>query len=203
MGPHKFHMDATSSYIALLEKTNAQLGLWTNPYAIMVAALSVLIAILAIGVVYIIFRQGNDYRKYFNEQAKNFFDEQRTIFIAEKDAEISRLRSEMSASMDAARQKEMEKTITELEKQKKELAARFATPSSPYTSIPIFNGFSGPPSGFASVTTNPNSSWFYSTPSNMMVYKPDPVMSAENEKLKEEIRKLKGEGAKSEDSKKK
>lgn len=38
------------AYIEILEKTNSQLSVWTNPYGIMVGIVSALTAILAIGV---------------------------------------------------------------------------------------------------------------------------------------------------------
>lgn len=52
----------TELYIDLLEKTNQQLSLWFNPYAIMVAVLTGLIAILAIGGTFLVYWVSKDYR---------------------------------------------------------------------------------------------------------------------------------------------
>ena len=43
---------ADSNYLQILEKTNAQLSLWWNPYGVLIAAVGILIAVLAIAGVY-------------------------------------------------------------------------------------------------------------------------------------------------------
>ncbi len=53
---------ANSLYVSILEKTNQQLGLWTNPYGLIVATLGVLFAIAAIIVALLLFRQTHEYR---------------------------------------------------------------------------------------------------------------------------------------------
>ncbi len=53
---------ANSLYVSILEKTNQQLGLWTNPYSVIVATLGVLFAIAAIIVALLLFRQTHEYR---------------------------------------------------------------------------------------------------------------------------------------------
>ena len=74
---------ATNTYIAILEKTNQQLGLWSNPYGIMVMVLTILVALLAISFAYILWRQGKEYREVF----KSFLEEQKKI-ACEKTAEM-------------------------------------------------------------------------------------------------------------------
>ena len=50
-------------YIDILEKTNQQLGLWTNPYGLMVMVLTILVGFLAVGVTIAIFRQSKENRE--------------------------------------------------------------------------------------------------------------------------------------------
>jgi hypothetical protein len=56
-------------YIEILEKTNQQLGLWTNPYGVMVGVLSFLVGLLAIGVAWMIWRQGKEFREQFEKKS--------------------------------------------------------------------------------------------------------------------------------------
>src|SRR3989344_6410902 len=64
----------TQAYLEILEKTNQQLSLWYNPYGLMVAALTGLVALLAIVFAFVLWRQGKDYsdarKKFFEEQEK-------------------------------------------------------------------------------------------------------------------------------------
>lgn len=53
---------ALQNYINILEKTNQQLSLWFNPYAIMVGVLAILFTILTIVAVVIIYRQSREYK---------------------------------------------------------------------------------------------------------------------------------------------
>jgi len=57
-------------YQEILEKTNNQLSLWMNPYAIFIASLGVLFTILAIVVAFTIYRQGKEYKNLINESIK-------------------------------------------------------------------------------------------------------------------------------------
>jgi hypothetical protein len=54
-------------YVALLERTNQQLSLWFNPYAIMVAGLAVLFTALGIAAAVAIYRQGKDHQRRIDE----------------------------------------------------------------------------------------------------------------------------------------
>ncbi len=67
-------MDATTTqiYISLLEKTNQQLSLWSNPYGVMVAVLSFLVAFLAVAAAVILYRQSREYRDLYQEALKNY-----------------------------------------------------------------------------------------------------------------------------------
>lgn len=59
-------------YIAILEKTNQQLSLWSNPYGVLVGALSFLVGFLAVGVAFILYRQSKEYRTLFQEALKEY-----------------------------------------------------------------------------------------------------------------------------------
>jgi hypothetical protein len=50
------------NYAEILEKTNSQLSLWWNPYAVLIATLGILFAIMAIIAAFLIFRQSNEYK---------------------------------------------------------------------------------------------------------------------------------------------
>src|SRR3989344_2437809 len=50
-------------YIQILEKTNQQLGLWTNPYGIMIGVLAILFTILTIIAAVVIYQQSKDYKE--------------------------------------------------------------------------------------------------------------------------------------------
>ncbi len=118
------------AYREILEKTNAQLSLWGNPYAIMVAALGVLFTIGAIAVGFIIFRQGSDYRNLIRESITEY---QRIInaFIEEKNHQIEVLKQSVSDHIDrltkenekaeGERKKQIEGEIGELRRLQKEL----------------------------------------------------------------------------------
>mgnify|MGYP003521423004 FL=1 len=67
-------MDSTTTqlYISLLENTNQQLSLWSNPYGVLVAILSFLVAFLAIAAAFILFRQTREYRELFQNALKDY-----------------------------------------------------------------------------------------------------------------------------------
>lgn len=65
------------NYLEILEKTNQQLGLWSNPYGMMVGILTIIVGLLTlfVGVAAIIttiylYRQGRDYRKKLTDDHK-------------------------------------------------------------------------------------------------------------------------------------
>ena len=75
---------STQYYIDLLEKTNQQLSLWSNPYGILVMVLTFLVAFLTIVAAYVIYRQGQEHKKYY----RNAVDEYKNT-LTEKLQEIS------------------------------------------------------------------------------------------------------------------
>ncbi len=73
-------------YIQILEKTNQQLGLWTNPYGIIIGALAILFTILTIVAAVIIYRQSRDYkervqadRERYAKSINDFLESQKAI----------------------------------------------------------------------------------------------------------------------------
>lgn len=67
-------MDATTTrlYISLLEKTNEQLNLLSNPYGFLVSVLSFLVGFLAIAVAIILYRQSREYRQSYKKALKDY-----------------------------------------------------------------------------------------------------------------------------------
>ncbi|MCX6715234.1 MAG: hypothetical protein NTX72_05490 [Candidatus Uhrbacteria bacterium] len=64
-----------NNYSSIVEKTNQQLSLWFNPYAVMIASLGAMFTIGAIVVTVIIWRNSNEQKKQF----KNWFTQQQSI----------------------------------------------------------------------------------------------------------------------------
>jgi len=75
------------NYAEILEKTNSQLSLWWNPYAVLIATLGILFALMAIIAAVIIYRQSNDYKKLIN---KSLTDHQKALdkLIEEKNNQL-------------------------------------------------------------------------------------------------------------------
>lgn len=110
-------------YIQILEKTNQQLSLWTNPYGLMVGALAVLFTVLAIFATIIVYRQNKDYKEKLEsdrDQYKKNFEEflasQKTI-IEKREKQANEVEVKINNLIDVYR-KDLEKSSTE---QKKEI----------------------------------------------------------------------------------
>lgn len=90
---------ADSLYISVLEKTNQQLGLATNPLSLMVAALGVLFTIGAIVAGWLLYRQGRDYR----DQRDKTLKEAGVVVVnavAEMQAQVDALTGKMRSQFD-------------------------------------------------------------------------------------------------------
>jgi hypothetical protein len=117
-------------YILLLEKTNQQLSLWTNPYALMVATLSILFTLLTVIAAIIIWRQSNEQKLAFKAALQNYEEnlhdnlkkiggdaEQKIqLFIDQKTKDMETL------SGDA--KKQTKKLIDDLKKEKDSIGSR-------------------------------------------------------------------------------
>lgn len=113
----------SNRYIDVLEKTNQQLSLWSNPYGIIIAALSVLFTVLTIVAVVIIYRQGSEYkekleldRKFYREKMSEFLNSQKQI-IEEK----SKTAEELSQKIDSILEEYKKKLEESSESQKEEI----------------------------------------------------------------------------------
>jgi len=135
------------NYVSILEKTNNQLNVWTNPYGIMIGFLTLLVAVGAIIVAILLWKNSNDQKDRVNE----FFKEQEKIIkerneradkLAEarrKEAEnkFDKLIAEQQKKLESAtnkNKKEIEKAISELKKDKASIGV-LETPNIPFISI--------------------------------------------------------------------
>lgn len=105
-----------NQYIQILEKTNQQLSLWSNPYGIMVSVLTALFAVLTIISAFIIYRQGRDYKDamsaFLKEQEEKANNGQKRL-----DALLVKYEEELIKSSNNHK-KEFEDAIRDLQMQK-------------------------------------------------------------------------------------
>lgn len=125
-------MDATTTqlYITLLEKTNQQLSLWSNPYGVLVAVLSFLVAFLAIVAAFILYRQSREYREIYQKALKEYeFTLQENLKNTGIDAEtkiqlfIDTKTKEFDA-LSGDSKKQAKKIIDDLKKEKDSISSR-------------------------------------------------------------------------------
>lgn len=137
----------TDKYLQILEKTNQQLGLWSNPYGIAVGILTGLVALLAIFVAYALWRNSREQRelsrKFFKEQgelAKKFFDEQEKI-IRERNVGMKKVQEgyeglikeyEKKLKGPVKADKKVRKAIDDLRREMTEVGARIG-PANTFT----------------------------------------------------------------------
>lgn len=116
-------MNRQNDYISVLEKTNQQLNLIYNPYAIMVGVLAILFTILTIVAIVIIYRQGQEYknrikadRDLYKKKIDEFLTAQMKV-IKQRDSENLKL-SKKADEIINAYQKKLKESSAE---QKKEI----------------------------------------------------------------------------------
>lgn len=87
-----------TQYQEVLEKTNNQLGLWTNPYSLMVGGLAVLFTVLTIVAAVMIWWQSRENREMVREELDKVINKQKqdalnevTQHIKEKQNEINQV----------------------------------------------------------------------------------------------------------------
>lgn len=100
-----------NNYISILEKTNQQLSLWSNPYGLMVGILTLLIAVIAIAVSYALWRYSKEQRDKIN----HFFAEQEKV-IKEKNENVKKVENKLNDLI-----REYEKQLKDTTKNKKEI----------------------------------------------------------------------------------
>lgn len=130
------------NYADIIERTNQQLSLWTNPYGLMVGLLTFLIAFLAIVVSFLLWKHSHDQKvrveEFFNRQEKNI-KEKAEIFdnmLKERDERAQKYEESFNnliqeyqsklknANKENKREIErLEKTIDELNKNKASLGS--------------------------------------------------------------------------------
>lgn len=131
-----------SYYLSILEKTNSQLGLWTNPYGILIAILAVLFTIMTIIAAVIIYRQGKEYKQR-QENIQHDYDKRLEEFLNEKKEQIQITEQSFKKIIDEYTEKlekvegdkksEIKKTIDELNEYKNEIQTNITS------SVPVIS----------------------------------------------------------------
>ena len=137
------------NYASIVEKTNSQLGLWSNPYGLMVGILTLLMAIGAIVVAYLLWKNSKEQK----EMTKQFFVEQEKLIkekweISEKtqsrfQSKFKKLISEYEKKLktaDGKNNKQIQKAIDELKKEKLSAEA-YISPTLVTATSKIYNNY--------------------------------------------------------------
>ena len=141
-----------NEYISILEKTNQQLNLWTNPYGIAIGILTLLIGFLAIGVTYVLWKNSKDQRERTNE----FFVKQEEIVkqtIKRTEEKFSELIQEYEEKLKGAKKrgKEIRKIIDDLKRERASVGSHIG-PSGPIgLSASAYSALNTPISGYSGV----------------------------------------------------
>lgn len=116
------------NYIDILEKTNQQLNPWYNPYGLMIGILTLLVALIAMGVAYALWRHSKEQRDRMNQ----FYTEQEKM-INEKNKQVQKVEEKLNDLIkeyekqlkDSTKQgkKEIQRAIEELKKEKAKIGA--------------------------------------------------------------------------------
>lgn len=125
-----------NSYVSILEKTNQQLGVWSNPYGIAIGILSIFIAIIAICVGFALWRHSKEQKERFD---KFLLEQEKAIQTKNKrfgqvelkfDALIKGYEKQLKSAT-KNNKIEIEKAIADLKKEKASLGA-YISPSVPF-----------------------------------------------------------------------
>lgn len=124
------------NYQQILEKTNEQLSLWSNPYGLFVGMLGVLFATLAIIAVFVLYRQSKEYKDLINkslQEHKLTLDKlieeknnQLEIYNASLDKSIMEYKEQLK-TVSEDNQKQIKEFISKLEEQKEYIEMRVNT----------------------------------------------------------------------------
>lgn len=115
------------NYISILEKTNQQLGVWSNPYGIAIGILSLFIAIIAIGVAIVLWKHSKEQKDRFEQ----FLNNQEKVIrsnvklhnekVRQTELKLGKLITGYKKQLESAtkdNKKEIERAIDDLEKEK-------------------------------------------------------------------------------------
>jgi len=123
-----------NTYTDILKSTNEQLGLWHNPYGILITSLAVLFTILTIIAVIIIWTQGNEFKKLVSNTV-NKYEGILKSFIEQKKKDLENVYKSFDKAIEdyksqlkeasKEQKKEIEKRIEELKTQKEAIKQDF------------------------------------------------------------------------------
>ncbi len=126
-------------YLEILEKTNQQLGLWTNPYGVMVTVLSFIIAVLAVVFAFYLWKQSKDYQEKFDsflKKLQNNFDveiKKNLKLRSKQNKQLEKIMSEKKKEMEdltGEAKNKVEKEVKEIQEIKKTLNRQSIVPLS-------------------------------------------------------------------------
>lgn len=121
-------------YTDILEKTNSQLSLWTNPYGIFFAGIAILFTLLAAFATYIHFKQTKDYKDQVNSEiislralVENFILQKEKALKTLVDNSLQSHKEEIGQiTKDSPDYKKLEEKIKELESTKKDVDSKLS-----------------------------------------------------------------------------
>lgn len=123
-------------YQQILEKTNEQLSLWSNPYGLFVGMLGVLFAVLAIIAVFVLYRQSKEYKDLINKSLQEHRlaldkllaerNNQLDIYNASIDKSIMEYKEQLKTENEDT-QKQIKEFISKLEEQKEYIDTQIHT----------------------------------------------------------------------------
>ena len=132
-----------SRYGLVLEKTNQQLSLWYNPYALIISSLAVLFTVLAIVATVIVFRQSAEYRRILDAaiaqytQVLNKFIEDKKVQLDNIEQYFNRKIKEAEENLTTAtgaQKKLIEDTIDKLKVERESVKSQIPSTT---TAIPL------------------------------------------------------------------
>ncbi|MEQ9423600.1 MAG: hypothetical protein RJQ09_04220 [Cyclobacteriaceae bacterium] len=125
-------------YIEILEKTNEQLSLWSNPYTWTIATLAILFTLLTIIAAIFIWNQSEEFKKLVNRTINKY----ETIFsnlLDQKKNQLLKLEKTYEVQIQEAKEKlekettqnkkELQQAIADLEKRKDAIKEEIKAPS--------------------------------------------------------------------------
>ena len=136
-----------NNYATIVEKTNNQLGLWSNPYGLSIGILTALIAIGAVIVSILLWKNSKDQKDLF----KSKMDEQEKLLREniedqrkEYDALIEEYKQKLSSAVDGSKKDILEKILMDLKREKASIGLSGISMSGvtgPIGSVPLASSF--------------------------------------------------------------